>query len=200
MHHSFIQCIETIKIQNGSISNIEYHNERFNRTQRELYNLVQNIQLQNYITPPNDNVLYRCRIRYAKEIEKIEYIPYRPKEQRHFIVVESDIEYNYKYTNREAFDQLKALHSAYDDIIIAKDGMLCDTTIANIAFFDGKSWYTPQNPLLKGTMRAFLLDKGYLKEKDIIIDDIKNYRGFAIMNAMIGFKVVNNFSIRTFNG
>ncbi|MEA2028502.1 MAG: aminotransferase class IV [Campylobacterota bacterium] len=194
------QLIETIKIHNGSIANIEYHNARFNRTQKELFNINNKIQLQNYITPPKDNQLYRCRVWYAKEIEKIEYIPYMPKEQRRFIVVESDIDYRYKYANRQALDELKTLHSTYDDIIIAKDGLLCDTTIANIAFFDGSSWYTPSKPLLKGTMRAFLLDKGNLKEKDIIIDDIKNYRGFAIMNAMIGFKIVNNFSIRTFNG
>ena len=53
-----------------------------------------------------------------------------------------------------------------DDILIVKNGLLTDTSIANIALYDGNDWYTPLHPLLKGTKRAELLDKGVLKEKN----------------------------------
>ena len=56
-----------------------------------------------------------------------------------------------------------------DDILIVKNGLLTDTSIANIALYDGNDWYTPLHPLLKGTKRAELLDKGVLKEKEIKI-------------------------------
>lgn len=184
--------IETIKVQNGIIESVEYHNERLNRTLKEIFNLDKGIDLQEYITPPNDLELYRCRVVYAQEIESVEFFPYTPKEQRTFKIIESSIEYGYKYANRELLNALKAQHLDVDDIIISKHGLLQDTTIANIAFFDGVVWWTPNVPLLRGTMRTQLLQKGNLQTKDIKSDEIDHYHGFAIMNAMVGFKVINN--------
>ena len=46
-----------------------------------------------------------------------------------------------------------------------KQGLLTDTSIANIALSDGTHWYTPAHPLLKGTKRAALLEEGILQEK-----------------------------------
>ena len=48
-----------------------------------------------------------------------------------------------------------------------KNGRLTDTSYSNIALFDGNRWVTPAHPLLKGTMRQSLIDKGLLKEKGI---------------------------------
>jgi len=195
MHHLSMQCIETIKIQDQTISNIAYHNQRLNRTRQELFNCNTPIDLQEHITPPHDQQLYRCRINYDQKIQSIEYIPYTPREQRRFILAESDIVYDYKYANRDGLNALKAQHPHCDDIIITHHGVLKDTSIANIAFFDGKEWYTPKNPLLKGTMREYLLQTAILKEKTIKIDEIEEYHGFAVMNAMVGFKIINNPSI-----
>jgi len=194
------QLIETIKIQNATLCNIEQHNVRLNRTRKELFALTSDIQLQEYITPPLDDRLYRCRVTYAKEIEKVEYIPYTPKEQRSFCIVESDTSYPYKYANREALDALKVGAQDCDDVIISHNGILSDTTIANIAFWDGFVWYTPKTPLLEGTMRAYLLENGKLETKEIKIEEIDRYCGFAIMNAMVGFKVIKNYTIRRESG
>ncbi len=68
-----------------------------------------------------------------------------------------------------------------------KEGLLTDTSIANIAIYDGKQWITPKSPLLKGTFRAMMLEKQLLLEKDVKIKDIKNAQGFALMNALLGF-------------
>ena len=86
-------------------------------------------------------------------------------------------------------------YSAYDEIIIEKEGYLTDTTISNIAFYDGEKWVTPSHPLLPGTMRAKLLDEGFLHKKEIKKEDLKNYSQIALMNSMIGFKILNNFTI-----
>jgi len=69
-------------------------------------------------------------------------------------VVPTIIEYPYKYANRNAFDTLLQSHPDFDEIIIEKDGFITDTTIANLAFYNGTYWLTPEKPLLPGTMRA----------------------------------------------
>ena len=82
-----------------------------------------------------------------------------------------------------------------DEVIIEKEGYLTDITIANIAFYDGEQWFTPENPLLKGTMRAKLIDEGFLHKREIRKKDLDNYTQVALINAMIGFKILNHFNI-----
>jgi 4-amino-4-deoxychorismate lyase len=86
-------------------------------------------------------------------------------------------------------------NNSYDDIIIERGGLLTDTTIANIAFFDGKEWITPKKPLLEGSLRAKLLDNKILVKKDIKIDSLKHFSHYALMNAMIGFRIQKDVTI-----
>ena len=180
--------IETIKIKDGQIYNIKWHNSRCNHTRQDFFNISKILYLQQHIKAPPKG-LFRCRIVYAKEVISIAYIPYQAKKIKIFNIVQSNIEYNYKYVNREVLDRLKI--EIYDDneIIIEKNGLLTDTSIANIAFYDGHRWVTPQKPLLKGTMRMKLLESGFITEKEIKSEDIKHFSNFALMNAMIGFQI-----------
>ncbi|MDD2451972.1 MAG: aminotransferase class IV, partial [Sulfurovum sp.] len=70
-----------------------------------------------------------------------------------------------------------------------------DTTIANIAFFDGRQWITPKKPLLEGTMRAYLIDQKFLREENIPSDLLDRFEKVALMNAMLGFTILNNIKI-----
>jgi 4-amino-4-deoxychorismate lyase len=106
-------------------------------------------------------------------------------------IVSSDIEYSLKYANRDALNALLESNKDVDEVIIEKKGYLTDTTISNIAFFDGEQWVTPVKPLLEGTMRAKLIDEGFLQTKEIKKEDLQNYSQVALMNAMIGFKILN---------
>jgi len=186
--------IETIKISDGKVYNIEWHNRRFNQTRLDIFGLDKSINLIEYINPPPSG-LFRCRIVYDIDIISIEYIPYSPKISKLFKVVQSNIDYKYKYSNRDELNNLKDSANGYDDIIIEKNGLLTDTTIANIAFFDGSEWITPKTPLLRGTIRAKLLNRGFLIQKDINSDDLKHFSNFALMNAMIGFQIQKNIII-----
>ena len=190
-----INFIETIKIEDGVISNIKWHNFRFNRTRKEIFGVNDLLNLQNYISSFPQKGLFRCRILYSQEIESVEYIPYKIRDIESLKVVRSNIEYSYKYANRDELNSLKNSFSSYSDILIEKDGLLTDTTIANIAFYNGYSWITPQNPLLEGTIRARLIDRGFLLTKDIKSDDLNNFSNFALMNAMIGFQIKKNIRI-----
>ena len=191
--------LETIKIEDGKISNLPYHQERFTRSRQTLYQCDNILELSSLIEPPKEG-LWRCRLLYEKRVHSIEYLPYTPKTIHRLKIVPSQIDYAYKYANRDALDSLFHEHKDVDEIIIEKDGYLTDTTISNIAFFDGKRWFTPTSPLLKGTMRAKLLDEGFLSTRDIHKEDLQSYTQVALMNAMLGFKVLKDIQITDLEG
>jgi len=189
------ELIETIKIEDGKVCNIEWHNRRLHKSILALFHQKSSIELQKYILPPTKKGLFRCRILYDTQIKAIEYFSYYPKEFKSFQILQSQLDYSYKYSNRSELNQL--LKESYaDEIIIEKDNLLTDTSIANIAFYDGKSWLTPKKPLLEGTTRARLINEGFLKLHDIKKEDIKNYSHFALMNAMIGFQIQKSINIQ----
>lgn len=191
-----LQLLETIKVEDGQIFNLPYHQQRCDKSRLILFGSKETLNLASFIDPPVQG-LYRCKIVYDRAIISIDYIPYTPKKIRNLIIVPSGIEYAHKYANRDALNKLLDEQEDADEIIIEKEGLLTDTTIANLAFFDGKIWYTPKKPLLEGTIRAKLLKEGFLQTRDIAKENIKHFKNFALMNAMIGFKVLKDFTIQT---
>jgi len=191
--------LETIKIEDGQVANLPYHQERCTRSRQALYQCNDILSLSTYIDPPQIG-RYRCRILYAKALHSIEYISYVPKIIQKLKIVPSKIEYPYKYANRETLDSLIHNHQDADEIIIEKDGYLTDTTISNIAFFDGQTWFTPATPLLRGTMRAKLVNEGFLTTRDIRKEDLHTYIQVALMNAMLGFKILKDIQITDLKG
>lgn len=140
-----------------------------------------------------DNKLYRCRVIYDAESCTIEYIPYQKRTIRKLQLVQADeLDYALKYADRRSLDALFMQKGDADDILIVKNSLVTDTSIANIAFFDGRRWLTPLHPLLKGTTRARLLDEKKIFEREIHLDDIDKFSHFALLNAMIGFEEIKN--------
>jgi 4-amino-4-deoxychorismate lyase len=186
--------LETIKIEDGVIYNLEYHQKRCDSSREELYGLTSDsLHLEKYIHPPKTG-LYRCRILYGKSIQSIEYIPYTPKVISSLKIISSSLDYHLKYANRDALNILASRTDA-DDILIEKDGYLTDTSIANIAFYDGEKWVTPSTPLLHGTMRQKLIDEGFLQTRNIKKEELSQYTQVALTNAMLGFKILNDINI-----
>lgn len=186
--------LETIRIEEGQIHNLSYHQARCDQSRQILFGSRDRLDLSSVIDAPKSG-LYRCRILYGISLHSIEYIPYTPREISSLRIVSSDIDYSLKYADRSALDALLLANKDVDEVIIEKNGYLTDTTIANIAFYDGTEWFTPESPLLKGTMRAKLIDEGFLKTKDIKREDLGEYTKVALMNAMIGFKIINPVNI-----
>jgi len=186
--------LETIRVEDGKVHNLSYHQQRCNQSRQSLFGSKDTLELSSEIKAPQEG-LYRCRIVYGEELDSIEYIPYTPKKIHSLKIVPSDIEYAHKYANREALDALLIAHPNVDEVIIEQEGYLTDTTIANIAFYDGKHWVTPKKPLLQGTMRAKLIEEGLLKTANISKDDLHKYTHVALINAMLGFKILKHFNI-----
>lgn len=182
--------IETILIRNGTARNLSYHQLRVNRTIKRFFNTRPFDLAKVLLALPQDG-LHRCRITYAKTVESVELIPYERTKKTKLLAVESDLNYNYKFHDRGRLDLLSGLaqKNGCEDALIVKNGRITDTTIANIAFFDGKRWQTPALPLLRGTARHRLSQSGLLKPAEIRLEELDRYSHFALMNALSGFYV-----------
>jgi len=191
--------LETIKIKDGNIYNLIYHQKRCDMSRLHIFHSKEALSLKDTIQAPPKG-LWRCRILYNKEIHSVEYIPYVEKNIHILKIISSPINYAFKYANRDDLNMLLKLEKNVDEVIIEKKGYLRDTTISNIAFYDGEQWFTPTHPLLKGTMRERLLDQGFLQTKEIQKENLSEYTQVALMNAMIGFKILKNITISDTKG
>ncbi len=181
---------ETLYINNGTIRNLDYHNMRLNRTIEENFSIKPSFDLSQIVDTSQTNT--RCKIIYNDTIQKIEYHPVTKRDFKCFKIIESDIDCRYKYLDRRAIEKLFEMRGECDDIIIVRNGLIADTSIANIAIFDGKHWITPAVPLLPGTMRASLIEEGKLLEKDISVGDVLGAEKIAVMNAIVGFYILGD--------
>lgn len=182
------RLLETIKCLDGACLHLDYHLKRLNSSRKTL-GFDHPLKLQ--LAPPNTG-LYRCRIVYEKEIESIEYLPYTLRLPRSFKLLHSDLSYDLKYENRDEINALFEQRQETEEIIIIKNSLITDTSIANLCFFDGKNWLTPSKPLLKGTTRQRLLDAKKIKEANLSYTDIHKFSQIAVMNAMSDFQIIEN--------
>lgn len=183
--------LETIRCENGIPLHLSYHQERCNRSLSFLQ-IDKNYNLFSLITPPKSGV-YRCRFLYDAEGYSIEFHPYTPKVFRSLKLITNDtLEYPLKFSERKILNHLFEKRDTSDDVLIVKDNLLTDTTIANIALQIDGCWLTPEAPLLRGTTRERLLNEGFLTCASLSRNDIPKASKIAIMNAMIGFLEVEN--------
>ncbi len=188
------KLLETIKIVNGMAPFLAFHNERLNHARQILFNAHDQIDLNNFIIAPSQSE--RCRVIYSKTIEKVEYSHYKPRHFQTFKVIEDDnIAYDFKYVNRDNLNRLLRFKGQADDILIIKKGLVTDTSIANVAFLYEDKWLTPSTPLLKGTTRERFLKEKKIVEARITLQDLKHFSKMAIMNALLGFIVIENFKL-----
>ena len=194
MNNSFL---ETIKAVDGKIYNISYHQQRYEDVLKD-FGMWEYKNLREYINPPKNGV-YRCRLTYSLNPHaiNISYHQYSKKKINSLKIVYNDnIKYCKKYSNRDELDKLYKLKDECDDILIVKDSLITDTSIANIAFFDGLSWLTPKVALLNGTTRQRFLDDGKIQEADICVDDLKKFTKIALLNAMIDFDIISKITFK----
>ncbi|PHS57682.1 MAG: branched-chain amino acid aminotransferase [Sulfurimonas sp.] len=187
--------LETIKAVDGKIYNLYYHQKRYEKV-LDYFHIKNKQNLQDYLSPPQ-NGIYRCRLEYDEKNLKVEYIKYEKRDINSLKLIYDDfIEYNFKYKDRENLNNLYKQRENCSDILIVKNSLLTDTSIANISLFDGKNWLTPKKPLLEGTTRQRLLDEGKIRKKNIHIDDLFKYKKIALLNSMIDFDIINSDNLK----
>jgi 4-amino-4-deoxychorismate lyase len=179
---------ETIRIENGILRYPEEHEKRMFRTRASLFGANDPISLQQAIMIPGEysSGIVRCRVDYGIKIDTVKFTPYRLKSLRKFqVVVNEEIEYPFKFSDRSSLESLLRDKNTTDEIILVQHGLITDTSFSNLIFYDGRNWITPSTPLLHGTCRGRLIREGKITERKISLQELDSFKGFKIINAMI---------------
>jgi 4-amino-4-deoxychorismate lyase len=185
------QLVESLKLKDGIIRNLDYHQKRMNYAREELFHGYDPIDLSAEISIPDNckSGVFKVRIVYGSSIENIEIETYQFRIIRSLKVVHHEsVDYHLKYNDRQILQELFAQRGNCDDIIIIKNGFVGDSFVSNLLFFDGAKWFTPTTPLLRGTKRQLLLEQGIISEMEIREEDIRNFQKVGLVNAMIDFE------------
>lgn len=178
--------IETICVEDGRAQRLAYHNARLNATRKQFWPGAPEVDLASLVDAKEAAGRIRCRVTYAEQVLGVEYFPYHVRSVRNLKLVEADdVDYRYKYADRTVFDALMRQRGEADEVLIVRRGLLTDTSFTNIALWDGEHWFTPARPLLEGTKRQFLLDRGILIPADIPFRALASYRCISLFNAML---------------
>ncbi|WP_300646757.1 aminotransferase class IV [uncultured Rikenella sp.] len=198
-------CVETIRIADGRWPEAEIlhlHQERIARTCRGLYGgaEVPDLTAIRRAHPVPEDLregVAKCRVVYGVAGgEAVEYSRYTPPRIGSLLAVEVEsFDYGYKYADRRELTvwHEQALAKGYGDALLIRDGLVTDTTFCNVAFrVAGGScelWHTPASPLLRGTMREWLIKRGTIVPREIRLENLRggHYSHIALFNAMNDF-------------
>ncbi len=185
------RLFESIKIKDGKALHVDLHQNRMDRSVKEVFGIKNKIKISEILGDKkiSSEGLFKCRLSYAKEIFDFQIIPYQRRKINSLKLVQCDeIEYNYKYSNRDKLNELLVENKDADEIIIVKNEFITDSSYSNLVFWNGEYWHTPSTPLLKGTQREYLITINKIKPTEIRINDLINYQKVGLINAMMDFE------------
>ena len=179
-----ILLFETIKVSQFQPQHIDFHVQRANAS--TLHGL--HFDISEVISVPHDGE-FRVKVIYDElgHFVETQVLEYTKRVVRSIKLIQSDIDYNRKFLDRTHIDKLFAQRGECDEILIVKQNLITDTSIANIAIFHENAWITPKTPLLKGTVRERLLRNNFIREENIDIRTLFRASKIAFMNAMTDF-------------
>lgn len=182
------QFIESIRVEGGLPRLLFYHEERMNRTRSLFFLGAPALRLADYLPEDIDGPgVMKWRLVYGRDgVTECTCTPYRLRPVCSLRLVEADkVDYAYKFLDRSALERCFARRGDADDVLLVRDGLLTDTSIANIALYDGRQWCTPAHPLLCGVKRRSLLESRIITERDIRAEELGRYSLVRVFNALI---------------
>lgn len=183
--------LESIKLKEGVFFRLEYHQKRVSQCFQQFFPGQKKPDLAAWLYQQEvlQTGLYKCRVLYDQQgLLRPEITPYRMRNIKTLKLVETTLEpVLYKSADRSMYEQLFVQRGDCDDVLLVRNGLLTDTSYANVALFDGEQWVTPRLPVLYGTNRAYLLEKKMIVEKDIKAVNLHHYHKIRLFNAMIEF-------------
>jgi 4-amino-4-deoxychorismate lyase len=179
---------ESIRLLDGNFQHLQLHEARMKRSGSVLFSKQASYMLETWLQqwPFPTQGLFKCRLNYGVRMDRPVYIPYQRKPiQSLRLLHDEDISYALKFNNRRQIDQLFVQRETCDDVLIAKNGMITDSSYCNIVFRKGNKWITPNTPLLKGVQREWLLQHAIIREAPVTVEMLQNFDAFKLINAMI---------------
>ncbi len=187
-----MDLLETIRVENGIAENLNLHLDRMRRSYYFLFKKKLPFDLINTVNNnvnQSSNGLQKCRVVYNKNLIGFKITDYKiPMIKSVRLVEDNSIDYKFKYENRSNINKLFDLRGNTDDVIIVKNGLITDSSYANLLFFDGDRWVTPEKPLLAGVQRQKLLDNKTIYCHNITPDNLKSFQKLRFINAMLRFE------------
>ncbi|WP_421893724.1 aminotransferase class IV [Marinoscillum sp.] len=178
--------IETICFEKGAYSLLPEHQLRVNSTFAAHYPEAAPHQLATVLPALSFDERYKVRVVYDAELTEVEFSQYTLRALRRIQLVRDDsISYRFKSENRKALTRLFEQRGLADEILIVKKGAVTDGYYANVAFWDGECWWTPDTYLLNGVRRQHLLNTGKIREKMIREEDLRSFEKVSLINAMV---------------
>ncbi len=180
--------IESIRYQDGKTYNLRLHQQRVNATFAHYYRDSAPISLADIIAanPHTEEGLYKLRIIYNRELLEIEYQPYRHPQFREYVLVTipDDYTYRFKSTERQLFNDIGQQYAPHVLPLLVQQGRITDSTYTNLIFSKAGKWYSPDQPLLMGTMLQSLVNEGRVQLTEIRAEDIEKYDSIIPINAI----------------
>jgi 4-amino-4-deoxychorismate lyase len=136
--------LETIRFNSIIVPFIQEHQDRINRTFSFFYPEQKPLDLPailREIKANNQDFLLlaevvKCRLCYNETKYEYHLEPYQIKEIKNVVIkhVENDFDYTFKYSNRTLLNDLKG---SENEILIVKNGLITDTSYANMMVKNG---------------------------------------------------------------
>lgn len=190
-----VNFIETFCFSDSSFHNLEYHRARVLRTLHsqavwnEIHSCLNDMPVSEW------RAAMRCTVEYNEGgVVASRFVEYEKREIKRLIPIVSDVDYHLKYADRTELNRLKSIVAEGEEPLIVQNGLVTDTTFANVVFrcHDGRL-VTPRKPLLEGTKRAKLLADCIISEQDITLADLAHFQTFYLINAMRDIDVLSVF-------
>lgn len=195
--------LESIRIVDGNAPLLDYHQRRVTRSRKLIFPKSPSFKLEEILPDiqlPQKGV-YKLRIVYGVELEKHELIPYNIVPASSVRLVNADnVRYGQKFLNRSGIRKCLEKKGDCDDILMIQRGHLTDASYANVALNDGKFWYTPAWPLLRGCRREQLIAEGLLRPIVIRDRDIRHFKEIRLINAMLPWEQAPTLPVEAVRG
>ena len=78
--------------------------------------------------------------------------------------------------------------SGCDEIVIVRRGLVTDASAFNLVFESADGLFTPAGPLLAGTKRQELLERGLIAARRIEAQELGDYLNVRFINTMTDLK------------
>jgi para-aminobenzoate synthetase/4-amino-4-deoxychorismate lyase len=120
----------------------------------------------------------------------------RPLQQVRLAVDDSPLDpgdpmLRHKTTERSVYETAAARHPEADDVILVTiDGLAADTTMATLCVEIDDVWVTPPvtDGALPGVARQALIDAGRIRERSILIEEVRTAGRLARVNSLRGWE------------
>lgn len=106
-------------------------------------------------------------------------------------IASSNVFLFHKITYRKIYEEARAACPEADDILLWNEhGEVTEALTNNLAVKLAGEWFTPpvHCGLLAGTYRAQLIDEGKLRERVILVDELKQAQELAVLNSVRGWR------------